>query len=384
VQAGAVLAAAVGVGRFVFTPILPLMQEQAGVSAQAGSAMATSNYLGYLVGALASMFAPRWLRTSVALRICGVGVVASVGLMAATDRLPVWCALRGLAGAAGAVMFVVAAGAALTAIPSRSRHLIGWAYGGVGAGIAASGLLVLAVDAVGTWRQAWLVAALVAAVLVVVGWRLGDRVTAPPREVGADGTRRPDGRFGVLAVSYFLEGVGYIVAGTFLVAAITSTAPDVGPWVWVIVGAAALPSCVAWTSLSKRVSLATLLSTALVVQAVGIAVAAHAGSGPGVLPAAALFGGTFMGVTTLTLAAGTQLQVPSAVAFLSAVYAVGQMLGPVLVLPWLGSGYRQALGAAAVVVLGSAAAAAVLRIRAPRQRDPSRSSPAAPAGQIQN
>ncbi|MDV9179012.1 YbfB/YjiJ family MFS transporter, partial [Streptomyces sp. W16] len=53
VRVAAALAAGMGVGRFVYTPLLPLMHAQAGLSTDAGAHLATANYVGYLVGALA-------------------------------------------------------------------------------------------------------------------------------------------------------------------------------------------------------------------------------------------------------------------------------------------------------------------------------------------
>ncbi len=47
-----------GVGRFVYTP-LPLMQEQTGVSHSDTALVATANYLGYFLGAIAlAVFRP--------------------------------------------------------------------------------------------------------------------------------------------------------------------------------------------------------------------------------------------------------------------------------------------------------------------------------------
>lgn len=55
------------------------------------------------------------------------------------------------------------------------------------------------------------------------------------------------------------------------------------------------------------------------------------------------FGGTFMGITTLALAAGARLTIPRATAALTAEFGLGQMVGPLVVQPSLSAGYRPAL-----------------------------------------
>ena len=64
--AAAVLAAAMGIGRFAYTPILPLMTAQAGLTAKAGATLATANYVGYLAGALAGTASSRVARSHLA------------------------------------------------------------------------------------------------------------------------------------------------------------------------------------------------------------------------------------------------------------------------------------------------------------------------------
>ncbi|TDD41400.1 YbfB/YjiJ family MFS transporter [Saccharopolyspora elongata] len=361
------LAVAVGVGRFVFTPILPLMQSQAGVSAQLGATLATANYAGYLAGALAAMVAPRLGRSALAVRISAVSVVASLALMPLTISPAVWIVLRGIAGAGGAVMFVAAATAVLTGVSHRSRHLVGWAYGGVGAGIALSGSVVLLVSLVGDWRIAWGAATVLAASLSVLGWNLIRLSRADAVEnAGIARVERPHRWFVPLVLAYFLEGVGYIIAGTFLVAAVADAVPGpVGKATWIIVGLAAVPSCVLWAWLSSRMSHPTLLTAALGLQAAGIVLAGLGLGTVGAVIAAVLFGGTFMGVTTLALDAGRHLQVPAAVAILSAIYAIGQALGPVAVAPFLAGGFSTALYAAGGVVVLAAIGTILLRIRFP-------------------
>src|SRR3546814_16415570 len=48
------LAVAMGIGRFAFTPLLPMMQNDAGLALTQGGWLASANYLGYLIGALAA------------------------------------------------------------------------------------------------------------------------------------------------------------------------------------------------------------------------------------------------------------------------------------------------------------------------------------------
>jgi hypothetical protein len=172
--------------------------------------------------------------------------------------------------------------------------------------------------------------------------------------------------FGALFACYTLEGVGYIIAGTFLVAAIGQASPGwLGSGAWVLVGLAAVPSAAAWAWLSHRWPRPDLLLAALVVQAVGIALPAVAGGVAAALISAALFGATFLGIVTMALAAGAHLRFPRAVALLTAGYSVGQILGPLAVTPLLRHGYHQALLLAAVVILAAAAAAGVLRVGFP-------------------
>jgi MFS family permease len=172
--------------------------------------------------------------------------------------------------------------------------------------------------------------------------------------------------FGALFVSYTLEGVGYIIAGTFLVAAVEQSSPGwIGSGAWVVVGLAAVPSSALWAGLGRCWSRPALLSAALLVQAVGIALPSLSGGVAAALISAALFGGTFIGVSTLALATGAHLRVPRAVALLTAGYSVGQVLGPLVAAPLLHHGYRRALVLAAATVLAAALAALVLRVRFP-------------------
>jgi MFS family permease len=380
VQGASAMAAAMGVGRFAYTPILPLMHAQAGLSPQLGSALATANYAGYLAGALAGIAVPALTRSKIILRVSLVLVTVTLALMPATHAGPAWVTLRLVAGAASALVFVIAAGTLISTLRQHADHLTGWGFGGVGAGIALSGLLVLALPGTGTWRQAWWLVAALSLALTIPAWHLptdtAERAARPARPVpsaspgathgtAARRARRWPPGFAALLTSYGLEGVGYIIAGTFLVVAIDQSAARwVGTSAWVLAGLAALPSAALWSGLARRWSRPTLLTAALALQAVGIALPALVGGvGPALL-SAVLFGATFLGIATLALAIGAQTGTPRAVAILTAAYSAGQIAGPILVTPLLHTGYHQALLAGAVIVVLAAVAAGLLRARA--------------------
>jgi MFS family permease len=370
VQGATALAAAMGVGRFVYTPILPLMHAQAGLSVQQGSALATANYVGYLIGALLGIAAPRAVRSRLTLRASLLGIAATLTLMPATESVPAWLALRLIAGVASALVFVAAVNAVLGALRAHGQHLTGWALGGVGAGIALSGALVLALHGANDWRQAWWLAAALSVLLTIPAWSL-----RMPAEHGDDRTAANDSdshtasdpaherrrrHFASLFAAYSLEGVGYIIAGTFLVAAIDQSAPRwAGTGAWVLAGLAALPSSALWARLSHTWSRPTLLAAALLIQAAGVALPALVGGIGAALISAAAFGATFVGISTLALAEGTQLRVPRAVAILTTGYSVGQIAGPLLVTPLLHNGYHQALLIAALILIAAALAGAL-------------------------
>lgn len=384
-QGAAALAVGMGVGRFVYTAILPLMEHQAGMSASMGSDLATANYAGYLIGALTGIFVPAVAHSRLALRLSLLTVVVTLALMPVTDDGGAWMALRLITGFASALLFVIASSALLGRLHQGAQHLLGWGFGGVGLGIALSGTLVLALQSASpsSWRAAWWSAAILAAVLSVAGWTLrpgphGEAAVAgPPQHHSRPRTHR---WFAALLASYTLEGVGYIIAGTFLVAAISQNSPGwLGSGSWVLVGLAATPSAAMWASLARRRPRSTLLLGALLIQAAGIALPSLAGGVAPALISALLFGNTFIAISSTAVAIGAHLQFPRSVALLTAGYSAGQLLGPLVVKPMLSGGYRDALLVGAVIVLASATAAAAMRLRFPHRVgamvEPSRTEP---------
>ncbi|WP_191094479.1 YbfB/YjiJ family MFS transporter [Nocardia colli] len=352
--AAAGLAAAMGVGRFVYTPLLPIMVDAHRIDANDGAVIATANYAGYLLGAI---LLTRWpeLNTRTMFRLSAALLIVSELLMAVPAPTIVPAALRLIAGITSAVIFVACAGVA--ARHGSSREAAGIAISGVGFGIALTGLLVLAVRPFLGWQSMWLVSAALTVVLLLPAWRLDIQ---PGRRAGK-ATIRSKGAWRALLVSYFLEGLGYIVIGTFLVAAISDQRGQVvGAWIWVVVGAAAVPATVLWGIAARRWSPAVAMPIALVAQCVSAVLPALTTAvWPAVL-AAALFGATFLGIVMLAIRIGGELSDGNAAAPLTAVYGAGQMLGPLVVAPVIGDSYPAAFVIAAIVLAGSTIAAGVV------------------------
>lgn len=353
---------AMGIGRFVFTPILPLMQRDLGMSNTVAGWLAGLNYLGYLGGAIICFIAPQLLRFRL---ISGGALLLSIVttmFMGITLSVFWWGALRFGGGAASAILFIVISAEVAESLTRRGYgHWVGALYGGIGIGIALSGLIVPWLDQAGGWSGSWIGVGTIATILAISGIVIG-RKRDLVQPVTIDTSCHTGGLRSIrlLAIAYFFEGLGYIVTATFLVAiiAVTPGLEAFAPYSWVAVGLTAVPSTIFWPYVARRIGNKRALLTAYALQAAGILVSMHADSIIEVLFAAISFGGTFLGIVAMTLAEGNLRMRDDgrrAAAFLTASFGVGQVLGPVLagILADFQQGFAiPLLLAAAFVVLG--------------------------------
>lgn len=325
------LAAGMGVGRFVYTPILPPMVEALSLSKSQAGLIASANFIGYLAGALLAALRLPGTRRNWLLGALTVNVIC-LGAMGLATALSAFLVLRAIAGLASAFILIFASALVLDRLASAGRSgLSAVHFAGVGAGIAASAALVAGLR---DWHAMWFasaalsfLASLAVAALVPPDSQHARAATAaaPRRKLGA--------RFFVVAGAYGLFGFGYIITATFLVAMVRGSKEIAGlePYIWVMFGLAAVPSVALWTRLGARWGILTAFATAALIEAIGVAASALWVNEATVIATSILVGGTFMGLTALGLIAAREGggDPRGRIALMTASFSFGQILGPV-------------------------------------------------------
>jgi predicted MFS family arabinose efflux permease len=328
------LASAVGIGRFVYTPILPLMVEDLGMTQGAAGLLASANFAGYLAGALLAATPilhgsrRRWL--IIALIVSSLTTAA----MACASSQVVFLALRFAGGVASAFVLVFASALVLDRLGTAGRPgLSAVHFAGVGVGMALSAVLVSSLGTWGGgWRSLWLASGLTSVLAVgIVASLMADRIE--PAAAMASRQSRANPRLPALVVAYGLFGFGYIITATFLVAIVRGSdqVRSFEPVVWLVVGLTAAPSVALWTSIGEKIGVARAFALACVVEAVGVAASVLWLTPPGILFAATLLGGTFMGITALGLVGARRLSQGDprrTLAVMTAAFGLGQIVGP--------------------------------------------------------
>jgi len=359
------LAAAMGIGRFAFTPILPLMQEKLGVTLAEGAWLATANYIGYLVGACASFaMAPK---AGVSAKWGLVAVALSTLAMGITSNPLIWFVFRLVAGVASAFVLIGASAWALAHVAFHRRSdLAGWVFAGVGIGISLAGVVALVS---GTLRvtpaQSWAALGIIALLIAVLSWgRLSTATSASKAQEGNVVTRL-DRSAWLLVACYGSFGFGYIIPATFLPAAARSLVSDpmVFGWVWPVFGLAAAVSTVGVTTIFRATAPRRVAAVSLLVMAVGVAMPTFDKTLGAVLMSAVCVGGTFMVTTMAAVQEARRISTnpDRLIAALTAAFALGQLAGPLVVSLSLSSGLGFMLPGVAAAALLVSSAVALLR-----------------------
>jgi len=328
----------IGLARFAYTPLLPSLQAQTGLTDAGAGGLAAINYAGYITGALATAWIDdvRWRH-----RLYSMGLwlaILTTAAMALTDWMPAWALWRFLGGLCGAAGMLLGSGLVLGWLMRQGRRPeLGVFFMGIG--------LSIVVTALGSWGLAqlwplwasqWLAMAAVGCVFFVPAWLW--RPPVPPQVVAAQALVAPTVSkrwLLTMAASYFAAGWGFVISATFIVAMVERepALAGKGTWAWAMVGLAALPAVFVWDRVARRIGDTRALLLAFGLQTCAIVLPVLSGSLAAALAGAVGYGATFIGIVSLTLALVGRRSPNNpgkAMARLTLSYGAAQMIAPVV------------------------------------------------------
>ncbi len=329
----------IGVARFSYTPLLPLMQEQAGLGVAAAGWLAAVNYFGYLSGAIVTSLITSLTFKDALYRWGLLAAVASTAVMAMTDNVWIWAVSRYVAGLSSAAGMLLGSGLILNWLMRHNfRGELGIHFSGVGIGMMFSALVVELATGYLDWRQQWWVFTLAGALLLIPAWRWLPRpnTTTVPGKQTTMADQPPSGLFlKLFMLAYFCAGIGYVVSATFIVAIIDDLPGlgGMGSWTFFIIGLAAAPASILWDLVARRIGDYIALFLTLALQAIGILLPLLS---PGLATAALgafFFGSTFIGSVSLVLTiAGRYYPTKPAkmMGKMTITYGIAQILAPAI------------------------------------------------------
>jgi MFS family permease len=392
ILASTALAVAMGIGRFAFTPILPLMIQEGTVHLAQTAWLSSSNYIGYLVGALSLLKSKR----HPLFVMLGLTLVTLTTWLASLSSFGWLLVLRFLAGVASAWVLVSISAFAINWLKSRRVVTSGLIYTGVGIGITFTGLIcsyfifqsatvtIAAQSSLSPlssrlWQYlgviALLATLLVTFLLAKINSQFASTAAASIAAVKAHPSKalhtkashtNPTAsitpaklKLANVLTAYGLFGFGYILPATFL--------PQIAKqWlsgqsyllIWPFFGLAAALSVVLSQGLQRRYNNFSLLGVwrvSQIIMAVGTLLPALWQSLAGLMLSALMVGGTFMVVTMagLQVAASQVTHYPkyNLSALMTASFAFGQLIGPLAALVATGNNIWLALLPVSAIVL---------------------------------
>lgn len=331
-----VLTLGMGIGRFLYTPMLPIMLHEGLFTFSQLSLIASANYAGYLFGSLLFSFGVFTRLAHLKAMLLAVALITGLLIlfMAIVTVPEVVILIRFLAGVASAGMMIF--GAMLVLQHSQRPWVIASLFSGVGVGIFIGNEYVIAgVSHLLSAKTLWLGASCISGVLLIVLWLLLPRDAHIPQEMAQPLKADKSIQWWQLALLYGLAGFGYIIVATYLpVMAKGLGASFIAEHIWSVVGLAVIPGCYGWLWVARKGNILPCLSLNLIVQACCVVLAALTHSSILLTLGCIGFGATFMGTSSLVMPLAKKIKAPQKVNLLGLVtltYGVGQIAGPLMV-----------------------------------------------------
>lgn len=331
-----------GVARYSFTPMIPYLQDQTGMSASLAGWLAGWNYIGYMAGLFLV-----WLMDDLKVKdfFYRYGLFIAVfttAIMAFHDHTLVWYMSRFFGGIATAFGFMLGSGLVLKwLLHNGYRTGMGTHFVGIGLGIVLTALVVDFASSFTfngeSWRIQWLALAAFGMLVFIPAILLMPFPTQSQIDEAQqdDRSHEPSKKWlTMLTISYFCAGFSNTTNNTFtsLMAEYVPLEGQ-GTFMWVMVGVAAIPAAIIWLQLAYRITFFNSIRIAFVINIISNLLLIFMVNYVGVLLSSLLYGFSFIGIVALTLTIiGRRYRhrATKVMAQLTLFYCIAQVVSPIV------------------------------------------------------
>lgn len=296
-----------GVARFAYTPLIPIMQEQTILNDLSAGWLAAINYAGYMCGALIAASVSNLMLKDTLYRAGLITAIITTAGMALAENTLLWAVMRFFAGLSSAAGLLIGSGLVLNwLMRNHFRRELGIHFMGVGLGIVFTAVAVDMMIDHYDWREQWLVLGIAAIVLALPAWRWLPRPHNGTVTTAGEALQDnpPSRRFlWLMMSSYFCAGFGYVISATFTVAMVERLPglEGMGEQVWLVLGLTAIPAVLIWEQVARKTGTLYALLLCYIIHIFGILIPVFYESLTAAMVSAVLYGGTFIGIVSLVL-----------------------------------------------------------------------------------
>ncbi len=358
----AALTIAVGIGRFSYTPILPYMISELNLTTTEAGLIASSNYLGYLLGSLIPIF-PQFPKNIRSIFIYSIFIsITSLFAMGLTNTFEVFILIRFIHGIFSAFVLILGTSLIVSHVQKKGKIFLGTAhFSGVGLGMALSAIVVSYLGFLNfTWDELWFSIGILA---IILSFQIIKFTPIQKAEVkyNLKSKHKTSLGFSLITISYGLYGFGYVAFGTFIstMSRLTPGLEKTEPYVWFVVGVTGIPSVFFWNWFGSKIGNDIGLFLANLILGLGVLFSVLINNEFGIFISCILFGLSFVPITSMCLLEGQERFSGSFIvstAILTFSFSIGQMIGPYLsglLTDYYGSFFFSMIISGIVLIFGS-------------------------------